>query len=79
MALKIDISKAFDSLEWSFIKDTLCNLDLPHSLVNLIMSCVTKASFYVLWSREITYSFLPSTGIREGDSLFLSIHFCPLR
>lgn len=49
-ALKIDISKSFDSLEWSFIKDTLCKLRLPNNLINPIMSCITKVSISILWN-----------------------------
>lgn len=69
MALKIDLSKAFDSLEWSFIRDTLIHFNFPIKLVNLIMSCITTTSISVLWNGQITESFLPTRGIRQGDPL----------
>ena len=69
MALKIDLSKAFDSLEWSFIRDTLVGFNFPSNLVNVIMSVVTTPSISVLWNGEITPEFNPSRGIRQGDPL----------
>ena len=40
MAIKVDLEKAYDKLEWSFIRDFLVNANLPHNLVMLIMSCL---------------------------------------
>ena len=40
MALKIDLEKANDKLEWSFIRDMLIRVNLPMDIIDLIMSCV---------------------------------------
>lgn len=69
MALKIDLSKAFDSLEWSFIHETLVIYNIPMTLVNLIMNCVTTSSISEFWNGQITDHFLPCRGIRQGDPL----------
>lgn len=69
MALKIDLSKAFNSLEWSFIKDTLTWFNFPDKIINLIMSCITTASISILWNGQITDHFLLSRGIRQGGPL----------
>ena len=69
MAFKIDLTKAFDSLEWGFIRDTLLGFGFPHLLVKLIMSCISTSSIACLWNGEITQSFLPSRGIRQGDPI----------
>jgi hypothetical protein len=37
---KIDLSKAYDKLNWGFIEQVLCELKLPFLLSKLIMSCI---------------------------------------
>ena len=39
MAIKIDLEKAYDKLEWSFIRDMLWRINLLRDLIDLIMSC----------------------------------------
>ena len=69
MAIKIDFEKAYDRLRWSFIRDTLLQMNLPLLLINVIMECITTSSLQVLWNGEPTDSFAPSRGIRQGDPL----------
>ncbi|XP_050240928.1 uncharacterized protein LOC126689793 [Quercus robur] len=38
MALKIDLEKSYDKLEWSFIRDMLIRVNLPMDIIGLIMS-----------------------------------------
>lgn len=69
MALKIDLTKAFDSLEWAFIRDTLVGFNFPTKLVKVSISVITSPTISVMWNGEITAEFMPSRGIRQGDPL----------
>ena len=51
MALKIDLEKAYDKLEWSFIRDMLIRINLPMDIIDVIMSCVStvSTSYFIQW------------------------------
>ncbi|KAL0011105.1 hypothetical protein SO802_006213 [Lithocarpus litseifolius] len=69
MALKIDLEKAYDKLEWSFIRETLIRVNLPSDLIDIIMSCVSTVFTAVLFNGEAIDTIYPSRGIRQGDPL----------
>lgn len=64
MMLKIDLEKAFDKLEWSFIHKTLRALNLSQNITNLIMSYVTTSRIAILINGTRMDFFEPSRGIR---------------
>lgn len=69
MIIKVDLEKAYDRLEWSFVEKTLIDVGLPSKLVHAIMSCISSASFKLLWNGESTDSIVQKRGIRQGDPL----------
>ena len=69
MALKIDLEKAYDKLEWSFIRDMLIYFNLPRNLIELIMSCISSVTTSLLFNGGALGPFLPTRGIRQGDPL----------
>lgn len=69
MAIKINLEKAYDRLEWHFLRDVLNLFRLPRCLMDLIMSCVSSSSISVLFNGGKLEPFLPSRGIRQGDPL----------
>lgn len=50
MAMKIDLKKAYDKLEWGFIKERLISINMPSDLMEVIMSCVSTVSTSVLFN-----------------------------
>ena len=71
MAIKVDLEKAYDKIEWSFIREVLINANLPHSLVALFMSCMSSVSTSILFNGDNVDPIFPTRGIRQGDSLSL--------
>ncbi|GMJ00023.1 hypothetical protein HRI_003671500 [Hibiscus trionum] len=67
--IKVDLEKAYDRLEWSFIDDTLSDIGVPDHLRSLIMSCVSSVSTQILWNGDTSDSFKPTRGIHQGDPL----------
>lgn len=69
MILKIDLKKAFDKLEWSFIYDTLHHFGFPSRTIQLIISFITTIKVAILINGTRTPFFTPSRGIRQGGPL----------
>lgn len=58
MAIKIDLEKAYDCIEWSFIRDTLALFKFPKHLISLIMNCVSSQSNFFLFNRGALISLI---------------------
>ncbi|KAH9755242.1 reverse transcriptase domain-containing protein [Citrus sinensis] len=68
-ALKLDISKAYDRVEWEFVKCTMQKLGFSEKWVKLIMNCITTACFSVLINGVAKGLIHPQRGLRQGCPL----------
>lgn len=69
MAIKLDLRKAFDKLEWPFIRDMLHSINLPPKLIKIILSCISSSQLAILINGQPTNFFEPTRGVRQGDPL----------
>lgn len=60
MAIKMDISKAYDILEWSFIEVVMEKIGFNRRWVNLISRCITTVSYSLLINGITQRSFKPT-------------------
>lgn len=63
--MKIDVSKAFDSLQWDFVLSTLYTLNFPEKFIHWIHLCITTASFSVEKSMENWLGSLEAKGVLD--------------
>lgn len=67
--LKIDLQKAFDSIEWSFIIDILRATKFPPKYIRWISQCISSTRFYISVNGELCGYSKGKKGLRQGDPL----------
>uniref|UniRef100_A0A2N9G2U3 CCHC-type domain-containing protein n=1 Tax=Fagus sylvatica TaxID=28930 RepID=A0A2N9G2U3_FAGSY len=69
VAIKVDLQKAYDRINWGFLKPVLSQLGFSPTFVNWILQCVSTVSTSVLVNGGRNESFNPSRGLHQGDPL----------
>lgn len=69
MALKLDIGKAYDRIEWGFLEQMMRKLGFAEQWLQLIMMCVSTVSYSFKLNGEPVGYIHPKRGIHQGDPL----------
>jgi hypothetical protein len=69
LVLKIDLIKAYDKVDWGFLRLVLLQVGLSLEATDWIMGCVNSASYDVLANGKPTNFFKSARGLRQGCPL----------
>ncbi|KAL2920834.1 LINE-1 retrotransposable element ORF2 protein [Bienertia sinuspersici] len=67
--LKIDLKKAYDSVEWGFLETILNELGFPNQFVKWVIGCITSVNYSVMVNGAPYKPFKGEKGLRQGDPM----------
>ena len=75
-ALKVDISKAYDKMNWQSLKLLLLKFGFNATRVRWIMMCVEKVKYSVKICGDLVGPIVPKRSLRQGDPLSYLFILC---
>jgi hypothetical protein len=68
-AYKLDLSKAYDRVDWVFLEEVMHKMGFSCRWIQWIMSCVTTVRYSVKFNGALLEAFSPTRGLHQGDPL----------
>ncbi|XP_059668770.1 uncharacterized protein LOC132313844 [Cornus florida] len=69
MAVKLDMAKAYDRVEWTYLRKVLNKLGFDDKWITVVMETVSTVSYSILLNGSAGDLFVPSRGVRQGNPL----------
>lgn len=67
--IKVDIQKAYDTVDWSFLEEVLRGLGYPNRFIDWLVACYTTPSFSLLLNGSLEDYFPSQRRLCQGDPL----------
>ncbi|XP_062076415.1 uncharacterized protein LOC133781446 [Humulus lupulus] len=67
--MKIDLSKAYDNVDWQFVEDLLKELCFPSRFIGWILVCLQGTNYNLLMNGRLQGAFKGEKGLRQGDPM----------
>uniref|UniRef100_A0A803PY04 Reverse transcriptase domain-containing protein n=1 Tax=Cannabis sativa TaxID=3483 RepID=A0A803PY04_CANSA len=68
-AVKVNLSKAYDTVDWRLMEELLVGLNFPSRFVRWVMACLEGSTYSVVLNERLQRSFKEKKGLRQGDPL----------